>query len=86
MLESFYRDRLDVYTSAERRQIAHILVAVTDDKDMQTARQEVEDIQRALTNGEDFATLAEARSDDPGSAVNGGDLGYIEPGIFVAPF
>ena len=36
--------------------------------------------------GEDFAALAKENSDDTGSATSGGDLGFNEPGIFVAEF
>jgi hypothetical protein len=36
--------------------------------------------------GEDFAALAAAYSDDPGSAANGGDLGWFGRGRMVAPF
>jgi len=36
--------------------------------------------------GEDFAQLAEEYSDDTGSAVNGGDLGYFGRGMMVPPF
>lgn len=42
-------------------------------------------LDRALA-GEDFATLATEYSEDPGSAGNGGDLGYVTKGIFVPEF
>ena len=34
----------------------------------------------------DFATLAKDKSQDPGSAKNGGDLSWFEPGQMVKPF
>ena len=37
-------------------------------------------------NGEDFAKLAEEYSDDPGSAVQGGDLDYFGQGVMVPEF
>jgi protein-export membrane protein SecD len=49
---------------------------------LQTAR----DIIKRITNGEDFGELAREFSEDPGSAVNGGDLGYIQRGLFVPEF
>lgn len=42
-------------------------------------------LDRALA-GEDFATLATEYSEDPGSATNGGDLGYVTRDIFVPEF
>jgi len=85
-LRDFYAMRLDLYSSKERRQIAHILIAISDDRDKASALAEIEAIQQALAEGQAFEILAEERSDDPGSAMNGGDLGYAEPDIFVAPF
>jgi foldase protein PrsA len=39
-----------------------------------------------LKAGEDFAALAEEYSQDPGSASNGGDLGYVSKGEMVPEF
>lgn len=39
-----------------------------------------------LENGGDFAKLAEEKSKDPGSAAQGGDLGYFSRGQMVPPF
>lgn len=69
---------------------AHILLAFPTDAD-DDARSEV--AQRAaelhtetLLPGADFAALAEEFSDDPGSAIQGGDLGCASPVGYVAPF
>ena len=45
-----------------------------------------EELRQRLVDGEDFATLAEEYSDDTGSAVNGGDLGWFGRGMMVPPF
>jgi peptidyl-prolyl cis-trans isomerase C len=39
-----------------------------------------------VKGGKDFAALAKQHSQDPGSAVNGGDLGFFQPGQMVGPF
>lgn len=39
-----------------------------------------------LNKGADFAKLAADKSEDPGSAKNGGDLGWTPPERFVKPF
>lgn len=44
------------------------------------------DIVAALKGGQDFATLARTRSLDTTSGANGGDLGTVYPGQFVAAF
>ena len=45
-----------------------------------------EDLRKRILEGDDFATLAAMYSDDTGSAVNGGDLGWFGRGRMVKPF
>lgn len=47
---------------------------------------EAKDIKAKLDAGGDFAALAKEKSKDPGSAQNGGDLGWFSQGMMVAPF
>ncbi len=68
---------------------AHILIAVnqrdTEEK-REKAKQKADSIYQAISQGADFATLAKAHSDDPGSKVNGGEIGWIQPGQTVPQF
>ena len=54
--------------------------------DDSAAQQKLEDIRARLLNGEEFSDLAKLNSDDPGSANQGGDLGWTEPATFVPEF
>lgn len=63
--------------SLDQREARHILVAT---------REEAEEVIAALEGGADFAELAAERSQDPGSAAQGGSLGLQPPGVFVPPF
>lgn len=49
-------------------------------------REEAVEIIKALDKGGDFATLAKEKSQDPGSAEQGGDLGFFTAGQMVKPF
>ena len=48
--------------------------------------QRLRDVRARILKGEDFAGLAKTLSEDPGSAVDGGDLGWTVPGTFVPEF
>jgi len=64
----------------------HILIRtdeVTSDED---ARARLTQLRERILNGEDFATLARSNSQDPGSAIKGGDLGWVSPGTMVPKF
>ncbi len=64
---------------------SHILIK-TDGKNDEAAKKEADAIYQQLVNGADFAQLAKDRSDDPGSAVRGGDLGWFSKGQMVKSF
>ncbi len=84
-IESYYRDHQDLYGVPEQRRVAHILIAV-EGEDEEAARKKAEEVYAKLKSGEDFAALAKEYSDDPGSASQGGDLGYIEKGVLDPEF
>jgi peptidyl-prolyl cis-trans isomerase SurA len=64
----------------------HILLRPTEVQDDATTRQRLEDLRERILAGEDFAALASITSEDPGSAAQGGDLGWTGPGTFVPDF
>ena len=50
------------------------------------AKDKIDAIYQQLKGGADFAKLAEQDSSDPGSAKQGGDLGWLDPGATVPEF
>jgi len=70
----------------DQSEIRHILIKTTEVKDGDTAQQQLIGIRQKIVDGEDFTTIATAVSEDPGSAANGGDLGWTASGIFVPEF
>ena len=72
----------EIANLAEQRQAAHILIEGDDE----AARNKIEEIKKRVDAGEDFAALAKEFSQDPGSAVEGGDLGYAGPGVYDPAF
>lgn len=74
----------------EARQASHILIAVDAKaaaEEKQKARAKAEDLLKQIkAKPASFAELAKAHSQDPGSAVKGGDLGSFKRGDMVKPF
>jgi peptidyl-prolyl cis-trans isomerase SurA len=64
----------------------HILLRTNELEDDNTIRQRLEKIRERILAGEDFAAIASVTSQDPGSAAQGGDLGWSGPGTFVPEF
>lgn len=65
----------------------HILLRTNELEDDQTVEQKLGNIrERVLNGGEDFGAIAAVTSQDPGSAADGGDLGWAGPGTFVPEF
>jgi peptidyl-prolyl cis-trans isomerase D len=89
-IKKAYEARRSQYEVKETRQASHILISVdagANAEAKQKARAKAEEIYAQLKkNPEKFAELAKANSQDPGSAANGGDLGFFGRGTMVKPF
>ena len=89
-LKAFYEEQKtktpDRFLQAEQRRVRHILLSVNDPKEDAAVKLKVEGILKRAQGGEDFSKLAKEFSQDPGSAAQGGDLGWSEKKIFVGPF
>ncbi len=66
--------------------VSHILVKSDQGVSEAAAKSRLEKLQERILNGDDFAEIARAHSDDPGSAIEGGSLGWTSPGVMVAEF
>ena len=88
-LDDFYKKNPDQFKAPERVRASHVLIRFPDKADAAAkaqAKARAEEILKALKAGNDFADIAKTNSQDPGSAVNGGDLGFFERGQMVGPF
>lgn len=80
---------LDPYVKeAKPRLVSHILVSMDDPAKPTEAQQtKLDSVNKRIADGEAFADIAMALSDDQGSAVNGGSVGYTDYSTqFVAEF
>src|SRR5262245_40761206 len=67
-------------------QVRHILVKPSEIRSDEETRKLIDDIHRRLVAGEDFGALARQYSEDPGSALAGGELGWSDPAQFAPEF
>ena len=56
--------------------VRHILVQTSEIRSDKQARELINEIKNRISEGEDFKVLARLYSDDPGSKLDGGDLGW----------
>jgi peptidyl-prolyl cis-trans isomerase SurA len=66
--------------------VRHILMKPNELDDDETVRQKLSKLRERILKGEDFSGIASTTSEDPGSAPDGGDLGWSGPGTFVPEF
>ena len=66
--------------------VRHILIKPSEIRSSEETRRLISRIHDRIKAGEDFAELAKNFSEDPGSALNGGDLGWIDPEGLVPEF
>lgn len=89
-LRAEYRQRQSDAEESGERQAAHVLLEVPDgasEEEVQAVREEAQRLRERVVSGEaEFATVAREHSDDPGSADQGGGLGYVGRGSMVRPF
>ncbi|MQY51056.1 SurA N-terminal domain-containing protein [Rhodocyclus gracilis] len=85
-VKAWYEGHKDRYQSAEERRASHILL-LDKDKDPAKTKAAAEALLKEVQQSPaKFADIARARSQDPGSAAKGGDLGFFGRGAMVKDF
>jgi len=93
-LQAYYNQHREEFRVQEEVKVSHILVKTppagpdgkVDEKGVEEARKKAEDVLKQLKSGAKFEDLAKKYSDDPGSAKQGGELGWIGRGRTVPEF
>ena len=88
-VRKFYDDNRDKFATPAQVRASHILLRFppeATDADKAALREKAAALQKRAAAGEDFAALAKENSEDPGSAANGGDLGFFTRERMVKPF
>jgi len=85
----FYAKNPEQFKEGESVHASHILIGTgrgADPAAKTKAHAQAEQVLKDVKSGKDFAALAKQYSSDPGSAANGGDLGFFQQGQMVGPF
>jgi len=89
-LKAYYEQNLQRLSSKEERRASHILITAAKDApeaDKKVARAKAEELLKAVkAKPASFADVARKNSQDPGSAVKGGDLDFFGRGAMVKAF
>jgi peptidyl-prolyl cis-trans isomerase C len=88
-VDTFYQQNPDKFQQPERVRASHILIRTEENADAkakEAAKAKATDVLKQVKSGKDFAELAKQHSQDPGSAVQGGDLGFFQQGQMVGAF
>ena len=86
-IKTFYEQNLQRFSTPEERRASHILIAVNNEKTDADAKKEADEIYKQLqADPSKFTQLAKSKSADPGSARQGGDLGFFQKGMMVPGF
>ncbi len=87
---AYFSEHREEFSQPEERKASHILISVaadaTDDEKIAARKKAESLLEQVKQNPEQFAEIAKQNSDDPGSAMRGGDLGFFGRGVMVKTF
>ena len=75
-----------VQNRADSVEARHILIKPTQTMSMDSVNKKIDALKLAIEGGAEFADLAQRNSEDKGSAIKGGDLGWFSEGAMVDEF
>lgn len=78
--------RADESMVVNQTKASHILIKTDEVTTDEQARARLQKLHDRIQNGEDFGELARAHSEDTGSAIDNGSLGWTSPGEMVPEF
>ena len=88
-VETYYKEHAAEFETPRQVRVAHVLARVPEtggSEGEDKAKAKVADAIKRVKAGQDFAKVARELSEDPGSAKNGGDLGFVKKGEVVPEF
>ncbi|MCK5243520.1 SurA N-terminal domain-containing protein, partial [bacterium] len=88
-ITAYFNGHRSEFDKPEEVKASHILIRVDSaagEEDKLTAKLKLDNIRADIAKGENFAEMAKKHSDDPGSKIKGGDLGFFGRGMMVKPF
>ena len=87
--KTFYDENKEDFNTPEQVKASHILVKVAPTatpEEKAAAKAKIDGLLKQAKAGGDFAALAKENSDDPGSKIRGGDLGFFDRSSMVKEF
>ncbi|NNJ92166.1 MAG: peptidylprolyl isomerase [Gammaproteobacteria bacterium] len=88
-LRGYYDQHKSEFVVPDKKRLSHILFEIPEEasaEQVAAVTAKAIDVRQRLLQGEAFNELAKSSSDDIASANTGGDLGFLEPGLFDQVF
>ena len=86
-ISAYYQEHKKEFESDESADLSYVLFEKKPSQsDEEDTKKRLLEIKTEIGQGEDFADMAKDYSEDKGSAVNGGDLGWFGKGMMVPAF
>jgi peptidyl-prolyl cis-trans isomerase D len=86
-IRAYYEENTEDYKRGPARRLSYVRLRLEpSESDKAETKELVDEVHQQLMEGADFVDMVEQYSDDPGSAQQGGDLGYFTRGRMIPDF